>query len=680
MNKNDNITTLKGLGPKKAECFNRMSIETIGDLVYFLPKRYNDKRHITPVSQLQVDETAFIKVIVTRVIFSGRCGRRSPLIIKTRDKSGALDIIFFNSKYLAAFFKAGLEYTFYGKVVKSKNGYLQMVQPDFELYEGDALPGIEPVYRLTKGLSQKDLRKFQKLSLPAAADFEEWLPTNVVKDNNLCDISFALNNIHFPEDESHFKAARYRLIFEELFVFQLGLSIIKRNGLTKKAGAVFADDDCEKAFIESLQFALTPGQEKAWEEIKGDLTSANSMNRLLQGDVGSGKTILAEIAAFKASKSGYQSAIMVPTEILAKQHFETFKRDLEPFGIRAGLLCSSLKSKEKKQVLDELAAGEIDILIGTHAIIEDGVKFQNLGFIATDEQHRFGVNQRNKLNSKGEGANVLIMTATPIPRTLAVILYGDLDISLIKTMPVGRLPVLTESLSSNSRRTVYSKVLEELTKGHQAYVVAPLIEESETLDVLSAEELYEDITKKFPKYSVGLLHGNLSQEEKDQVMDQFLNKEIDVLVSTVVVEVGVNVPNATVMVIEGCERFGLAQLHQLRGRVGRGSDQSYCYLVYNNLTDICRQRCETLCRTNDGFEIAEEDLKMRGPGDFFGTKQHGLPELRNADLINHFHIFEKIKPQIDNLLSDDPALKSPENQGLKAKLVDTFNDNGTITI
>ncbi|MCQ2551076.1 MAG: ATP-dependent DNA helicase RecG [Clostridia bacterium] len=663
----NSLKDIKGLGPKKIQCLDRLNIQNLEDLVYFLPKKYNDKRFPQYISSLKEGEISFIKTIVTRTVYTGKI-----LIVKAEDKTGKIDLVFFNSKYLASYFKSGEEYTFYGRVTRGKNKNLQMVQPDFD-EASDSFPGIEPVYRLSRGLTQKDIRKFERQALEIYSK-DEWLSEDIVSLNKLCDINYALKNIHFPTDEHAFKISRFRVIFEELFIFQMGLGIIKKQGLERTAGAKFKGD--VSPFLSSLSFKLTPGQEKAFKEIENDLEEDTAMNRLLQGDVGSGKTIIAQLCCYKAYISGFQSAVMTPTEILAKQHYETFTKDFSSFGIKVGLLCSSMKQKEKKEVIDALEKGEIDILVGTHAIIQEGVNFKNLGLVVTDEQHRFGVKQRNSLSVKGKGANILVMTATPIPRTLAVIVYGDMDSSVIKTMPVGRLPIITQDFSSNSRRTVYSKVKEEVMKGHQAYVVAPLIEESEALDILSAEEIYEDLKGKFAR--VGLLHGAMKQEEKDQVMAEFVSGNIDVLVSTVVVEVGVNVPNATVMVIENCERFGLAQLHQLRGRVGRGKDQSYCYLVHKNLNEISKSRCDILCQSTDGFEIAEEDLKLRGPGDFFGTKQHGLPELKNADLINHYGLLQKIKPQVDEILKKDPDLSMHE--GIRGKVMDMFGKDGQITL
>lgn len=674
------LSNIKGLGPKKEEALNRLNIFTIEDLVYFLPKKYNDKRNPVPVSCLEPSTKAMVKVIVKRVVHTGYYNKKSPLIIKAEDSSGKLDIVFFNSNYLASYFKPGVEYILYGLALRSKSGTIQMVNPEFEVYQGQSYPGIEPVYQLTKGISQKDFRKFQRECIKWYDQLEEWLSPQIIEENKLCDICYALENLHFPKDEHAFKIARFRIIFEELFIFQLGLALIKRQGIIKSIGAKCQRDDSEEQFIESLGFKLTPGQQKAWKEIKADLESDDAMNRLLQGDVGSGKTAIAQIASFKTVKSGFQSAIMAPTEILAKQHYQTFTKDFSPFGIRVGLLCSSMKTKEKEEVMAKLANGEIDILIGTHALIESKVKFANLGLVVTDEQHRFGVKQRNLLNEKGLGANILVMTATPIPRTLAVILYGELDISVIETMPVGRLPIITKDYAYNSRKQVYSKVYEELLKGHQAYVITPLIEESDNLDVLSAEEVHKDLIKRFPNHNVGLLHGNMSQQDKDKAMDDFLNKRIDILVSTVVVEVGVNVPNATVMVIENCERFGLAQLHQLRGRVGRGNDQSYCYLIHKSQSEVSRERCKILTESTDGFEIAEYDLKLRGPGDFFGTKQHGLPELRNADLVNHISVLQNIRPQVDKLLTEDPDLALVQNKGIRNRVMSIFGDKIQITI
>ncbi len=670
MNLSDSIGTLKGIGAKKLESFQKLNINTIEDLIKYIPRKYEDRRNFTPICNLYPGENFFINGELIKITgYRGR-GRKSPVILKIRHDSGIIDVVYFNSIYLRNAFQVGQKYAFYGRVTEN-SGRLQMVQPEYTKLE-DASLGILPVYPLTKGISQKDMRKSQKTAQEVTSQFKEWLPEEIVKQNKLRDLPFSYTNIHFPLDESSYKQSKYRLVFDELFTFQIGLSLLKKYSIEKQGGIPLTPDDCEENFINSLGFQLTSGQNHVWQDIKVDLQSDMAMNRLVQGDVGSGKTAIAEIAMFKTVQNGYQAVMMAPTEILAKQHYEDLKSDFEPFGIKVGLLCSSMKQSEKKMVLQGLVEGSIQVLVGTHALIEDTVEFKNLGLVITDEQHRFGVRQRSLLGKKGQGVNTMVMTATPIPRTLAVILYGDMDISFIDTMPEGRLPIITQGYKTSQRRKVYSKVEEELAKGHQCYVVAPLIEESETLEADSVEEIYNNLVKVFPKRRVAFLHGAMKQEEKDAIMNDFAQGNIDILVSTVVIEVGINVPNATVMVIENCERFGLAQLHQLRGRVGRGKDQSYCYLLTKNESEISKERVKVMESTTNGMKISEEDLKLRGPGDFFGTKQHGLPELQYANLLDHIALLNTIKPQVEKIIKEDPTLKEDKYSGIKEKLKQLF--------
>lgn len=665
MKLSEKVETIKGVGAKKLDCFKKLNIETVEDLINYIPRKYEDRRGFTRIDQLVSGETYYIKGELLKISgFRGRSGR-SPMILKIRDVSGTLDIVYFNSIFLKNVFQIGSKYAFYGKVTEN-NFKLQMVQPEYAPLE-DAISGIIPVYPLTKGLSQKDMRKFQTQVSPAIEDFDEWLPEELVAKNKLCDLPFAYRNIHFPKDEKSYKQSKYRLVFDELFAFQMGLYLLKNRNIGNLDGIKLKSNDIESEFIQNLDFQFTKGQQKVWTEIKKDLEDKKAMNRLVQGDVGSGKTVIAETAIFKTVKNGYQAVMMAPTEILAKQHFETFKKDLQPFGIKVALLCSSLKQSEKKKTQKDLAKGEIQVLIGTHAVVQEGVKFKKLGLVITDEQHRFGVRQRSLLGNKGQGVNTIVMTATPIPRTLAIILYGDLDISIIDTMPKGRQKIITQSFTTKQRRTAYSKVSEELDKGHQCYVVAPLIEESESIEADSVDEIYKNLVKLFPNRRVEFLHGSMKQEEKDAVMESFVKGEIDILVSTVVIEVGINVQNATVMVIENCERFGLAQLHQLRGRVGRGQEQSYCLLITKKESEISKERVKIMTETSDGMLIAEEDLKLRGPGDFFGTKQHGLPELSHANLLDHIDLLNDIKIQVEEVLTDDPELKKKENINLSKK-------------
>ena len=584
-------------------------------------------------------------------------------------------LLFFNGRYLANYFNIGSEYTFYGKI-SLNNGRMQMAHPEFhKAGDEEDVRGILPIYPLTEGMTQANMRKIQKEAICLADNVKEWLPDWIVEENNLCSPSYAIKNIHFPADERNIKEARYRMVFEELLTLQTGLFYIKKGMTGEQDGTVIDMAIDMSHFTETLPFRLTSGQLKVWKEIEKDLAAVRPMNRLVQGDVGSGKTAVAQMAMYKTVKAGYQAVMMAPTELLAKQHLASMKKVFDPLGIRTELLCGTMKSGEKEQVLKDLASGDIDILIGTHALIQPNVGFKGLGLVVTDEQHRFGVNQRTVLAEKGRNPNVLVMTATPIPRTLAVILYGDLDISVIDTMPPGRKPVRTFLRNADSRDAIYDFVRQKAKEGRQAYVVAPLIDESENVDCRSAQEIYEELSSKYHDLNIGLVHGAMKQEEKDRIMESFAAGKTDVLVSTVVIEVGIDVKNATVMIIENCERFGLAQLHQLRGRVGRGQHQSYCVLICGHESKIADRRNQIMCRSQNGFEIAEEDLKLRGPGEIFGTRQHGLPELNISDLIRHGDILEDVKKVAAKIIEADPVLSDPENTGIREKVKKMFGEN-----
>ncbi|MGN0658729.1 MAG: ATP-dependent DNA helicase RecG [Emergencia sp.] len=675
MQLSDRIGSLRGIGPKKAEAFSRHQIETLEDLLYFFPRRYEDRRHTTPVGSLQPGKDALVTATVLSRRYSGNPYRKNtPLTLLADDGTGRIEIVFFNGRYIANLFNVGQEYTFYGKVTASFER-LQMIHPEFHK-KGDPadVRGIIPVYPAIEGISQNELRKLQLQLRPLHEELKEWLPAELTARYRLASPSYAISNIHFPGDERQVLESRFRLVFEELLTLETGLFHIK-NDTRKDMGGIDIDCSPGEEFISGLPFAFTEGQRQAWEDIKKDMHSEKVMNRLIQGDVGSGKTAVAEAAMFAAAKNGYQSIMMAPTELLARQHMETLSEDFAPYGLKTAILCSSMKAAEKKAVLQELESGEIQILVGTHAVIQPDVKFRNPGIVITDEQHRFGVSQRSLLSRKGANPNVLVMTATPIPRTLAVILYGDLDISQIRTMPAGRRPVLTSRTDSEGRRKVYDFVEKQLAEKKQAYVVAPLIEESDKVDARSAEALYVELKERFADYRVAMVHGAMKQEEKDSVMAGFAGGRIDVLVSTVVIEVGINVPNATVMVIENAERFGLAQLHQLRGRVGRGGDQSYCFLICTSDSQVASERCDIMCSTADGFEIAEADLRLRGPGELFGTRQHGLPELHISDLIRHGDVLEKAKDAAKEIIDKDPQLLEEEIQPLKKRIQKMFGEN-----
>lgn len=671
----DKVSVIKGVGDKKSKLLNNMKVETVDDLLHLFPRKYEDRREISYIMEAPFDRDVLVcGKVVTKQLKGNPYNKKTPLRVLVEDSSANLEVLFFNGKYLANYFNVGATYTFFGKITLN-NGRRQMAHPEFHILgEKEDVRGIFPVYPLTEGMTQSTLRKLIKEVLPLADESKEWLAHGVTDKYNLCSPSYAIKNIHFPTDERQVKEARYRMVFEELLILQTGLFYIKKGKASEGEGISIKDVPLEE-FTNRLSFELTKGQKRVWEEIQNDLKSDKSMNRLVQGDVGSGKTIVAELAMYKTIKNGFQAVMMAPTELLAKQHLASLKRDFGPLGVNVDLLCSSLKTKEKQDVLARLESGEIDILVGTHAVIQPNVKFKSLGLVITDEQHRFGVNQRTLLAEKGKNPNVLVMTATPIPRTLAVILYGDLDISVIDTMPKGRKPIKTFLRKEDSRHDIYEFVRKEIKAGRQAYVVAPLIEESENLDCHSAEELYEELSSMYSDLRVGLVHGAMKQEEKDSVMEAFALRNIDILVSTVVIEVGIDVGNATIMVIENCERFGLAQLHQLRGRVGRSDHQSYCILVSGKDNKISDKRNEIMVNSTDGFVIAEEDLKLRGPGEIFGTRQHGLPELNISDLVRHVSILEDVKQVAAEIIKNDPYLSKDENIILRNKVKKMFGEN-----
>lgn len=679
MKLDEKITQLKGIGPKKAEALGKLNITTLKDLMLFFPRDYEDRRNRASICALVEGQPAVIRGRVTLIVSDRyKYGRKQLLRLLISDDTGTLEVVFFNAGYLMKRFQKDNEYVFYGKPVNNF-GRMQMVHPDFSDAGADS-EGILPVYPLTKGLTQKEMRSWQlsiRMLYEEAGDF---LKAEIREKNRLCSLSYALENVHFPQEKQKLLEAKYRLIFDELLVLGTGL-LMARQGMGEDSfGIAFSKDVNTAEYINSLPYPLTGAQARCVKEIEADLESGRIMNRLVQGDVGSGKTAVAEIAMYKAVRSGCQAVLMAPTEILARQHFDGLCKSFAVHGITVGFLSGSMKAAQKRETLEKLKSGEIEILVGTHAIIQPEVEFACLGLVITDEQHRFGVGQRMKLKEKGNNPNILVMTATPIPRTLAVILYGDLAVSVIDELPPGRQPVLTKSMTSKSRNKCYDFVQEQLAAGRQAYVVTPLIGDSDVLDAKSAERTAQELSRRFQNHKVALLHGAMAQAEKDHIMAQFYGGSIDVLVATVVIEVGINVPNATVIVVENAERFGLAQLHQLRGRVGRGAHQSFCFLIFEGESEIAKKRGEIMEKSTDGFYIAEEDLKLRGPGEIFGMRQHGIPDLNIADLSKHLKIFYHAKETAKEILQDDPLLASAENRELRRRAIKLFGDDFSLNL
>lgn len=673
------ISNLSGVSNARLVYFQKLGIFSVGDLLYFFPKDYENRMNQRQVAELSDEESATVTVQITDV--SSRRVRQNLTLISVmaEDETGTLKLTFFNQKYLINSLKTGQTVTVFGKVSR-RIGYFEMTNPSIQkdAKGGNFSENFIPKYALTKGLTQGVVQKIVADALTLAKEHvEETLSMDIRKKYHLCELLYALENIHFPTGEPELQAAKKRLAFEELFYLMLGLGKLKLQQ-KKVAGPKLINYKIAEEFAEQLPFPLTDAQKRVTREICHDFKQGYQMNRLVQGDVGSGKTMVAAMAMLICAKSGYQAVLMAPTEILARQHFEGLKPYFDHFGVSVELLVSSMKKKEKTAVQQGLQSGDLSIVIGTHALIYDTVTFQKLGLVITDEQHRFGVKARSRLTEKGENPHCLVMTATPIPRTLALIIYGDLDVSVIDELPKGRIPVKTKIATENQRALVYEFVAKELSKGNQAFVVCPLIEESEVLDAENAVRVQEELKSGYLKeYRVGLLHGKMKAEEKDGVMNQFAKGEYDVLVSTTVVEVGVNVPNATVMVIENAERFGLASLHQLRGRVGRGQKKSYCFL---NLCDQkAKKRLEIMEKTTDGFQISEFDLKHRGPGEFFGTRQHGLPSTKLSNLTYSMETVRLAKEATETVLSEDPELMLSENRQIAKAVGKLFSRHSYVS-
>ncbi|MFH1201902.1 MAG: ATP-dependent DNA helicase RecG [Candidatus Omnitrophota bacterium] len=678
------VQYLKGVGPKKAKVLAKIGINTIEDLMYYFPRWYEDRRKFLPISKLKEGECCTVKGKILASGLGGSWKRSGFKLVKiaVSDDSGKIYATWFNQPYLVNYFKADEEIILYGRLERYK-GSLEMVSPEFELLKEEkadslSMARIVPIYSLTVGISQRYFRKLVKNVLDESLPhLKEIIPYDIRSRHSLFNLARSLLNIHFPVDDNTQKESYKRLAFEEFFLYQIPIILRKMKAKEKMGISHNPDSRLSMQLKESLPFKLTQAQDRVLEEIKIDLASIRPMQRLLQGDVGSGKTIVAVLASMIVIDSGYQAAFMVPTEILAKQHYEKVRSQIQDLRtknkeIKIGLLTSSINKKERDKIYQQIKEGKVNLIIGTHALLEEAVVFEKLGLVVIDEQHKFGVAQRALLPQKGVNPDVLIMTATPIPRTLALTIYGDLDISTLDEMPPARLPVKTLWYAPADIKEVEDFTRERLKEGRQVYVVYPIIEESASLDLKAAEEMYEELKTKFSDFKVGLIHGRLKQALQNETMQKFSLGEIQVLVATTVLEVGIDVANATCLVIEEAQRFGLSQLHQLRGRVGRSNIQSYCILVADARTDVQLRRIQAITNTNDGFRIAEEDLKLRGPGEFFGSRQHGLSGLRIANPLTQMRILKSAREEVIRLLNTDPGLTGRNNLAIKETLSRRF--------
>src|SRR5262245_2967198 len=667
---------VKGVGPRRASQLERKGLRTVEDALFFLPLRHEDRTRLTPLASLAPGQvhTSAGDIVGISPPPPGR--RRLPLSVMLRDGSGFATASWFGGHYLARVLMRGQRLVLHGKVARFR-GALTFQHPDYEIVESgddDRLHTgrLVPVYSLTEGLPQRPLRRLMwQIVEQFAGELEESLPESIRRGRGLIGLVDAVRGAHFPPSEEALAAARRRLAFDDFLLLQVGLAIL-RSRTTRAAGlSMNPRGELVTRLRTSLPYRLTDAQERVWDEIRRDMAAPFPMHRLLQGDVGSGKTVVAAHAVVTAIEAGYQAAVMAPTEILAEQHYMTFRQLLAPLGVRVTLLTSALKTRERTQRRGAVAAGEVDCVVGTHALVQQEVAFRRLGLAVVDEQHRFGVAQRARLKAKGEHPDMLVMTATPIPRTLALTLYGDLDVSVLDELPPGRRPVKTVARTEAKRRAIYAFIREQVTAGRQVYVVYPLVEESEAMDLKAATDMARHLAEDvFPDLAVGLLHGRMSFDEKDEIMARFKDRALHVLVSTTVIEVGIDVPNASVMLVEHAERFGLSQLHQLRGRVGRGPFASFCILLHGaHLTEEARRRIDALVATTDGFRIAESDLEIRGPGEFFGTRQSGLPEFRVADLLRDGALLEEARGEAQRIIAVDAELREPAHRALRDGLL-----------
>lgn len=669
------LRELKGVGEKTEKLFQKVNIWDTEDLLHYYPRNYDTYEEPCEISQIREGETAAVQGVVTAAVYVNKVRNLQIVTVTVGDSSGKLPVVWYNMPYLRSTLKKGSVFVFRGKVIR-KNGRLQMDHPEIftcGAYE-EVLHSMQPVYALTAGLTNKMVTKLVHQVLEQYPLQGEFLPQELREQYRLADANFALSAIHFPPDMQRLLEARKRLVFDEFLLFILAVQLLKEK--TEEAGNEYPmkPDWCTEEMIENLPYRLTNAQLNVWHEIERDLCSHSLMSRLVQGDVGSGKTILAFLAMILTVKNGYQAALMVPTEVLARQHYQAFVRLLEDNGMddcQPVLLTGSCTAKEKREIYEKITSGEASVIIGTHALIQEKVVYHDLGLVITDEQHRFGVKQREALTTRGKSPHVLVMSATPIPRTLAIILYGDLDISVIDELPARRLPIKNCVVGTSYRPKAYSFIEKQVRQGRQVYVICPMVEESDGLDAENVLDYTQKLIEVLPSdISVAYLHGKMKPREKNEIMERFSEGEIQILVSTTVVEVGVNVPNATVMMVENAERFGLAQLHQLRGRVGRGEYQSYCIFIQGNEEQETSKRLEILNKSNDGFYIAGEDLKLRGPGDLFGIRQSGAMEFQIADIYNDADILKSASEAAGGILALDPDLSLEQHAALKERLTE----------
>lgn len=667
------IDSLKGIGEKTGKLFEKLGVFTVQELLEYYPRDYDAYEEPCAIGDLKEGTTKTVAGMLLKTPDVKRYSHIQVVTAALRDKTGSLSLIWYNMPYLHATLKAGTRAVFRGRVIK-KSGRLTMEQP--EVFTADdyeaVVHSMQPVYGQTKGLSNKTIIRAQRQALNARQMVRDYMPADLRQRCELAEYNFAVEHIHFPTDRKDLLFARKRLVFDEFFLFLMAVRQLKEKRKHKTTSFSFQLSPKVEALEKSLPFSLTKAQKRALSEVYGDLTGGQVMNRLIQGDVGSGKTIIAVLALLQAAYNGCQGALMVPTEVLARQHYESMTKLFKEHGIdkTVALVTGSMTAKEKRTAYEKIASHEADIIVGTHALIQEKVVYDNLALVITDEQHRFGVSQRELLGKKGEEPHVLVMSATPIPRTLAIIIYGDLDISVIDELPANRLPIKNCVVDSGWRPKAYEFMKREVSSGRQAYVICPMVEASEQLEAENVLDYSKALKKALPGLSIEYLHGKMKPKEKNQIMERFASGEIQVLVSTTVVEVGVNVPNATVMMIENAERFGLAQLHQLRGRVGRGKHQSYCILVNGSGQEGTKERLEILSKSNDGFYIASEDLKLRGPGDLFGIRQSGDMEFKLGDIFTDAGLLKTVSKEVNHLLDQDPELSQKEHEELKKHLAE----------